>query len=122
MRLSVKLTAEDGGYVLTLLPAQRVAVAYAVDGVATLSVPDPVLEVMFGAPRQTLVEAGKRVDSEEPVAVTPAELRAVYQMLRTLPECYASEEAFHTRTGYYRESFTGLAKAILEAVGRVSGA
>jgi len=119
MRLSVKLAASGDHFVLTLLPAQRVAVGYATEVVESLQVPDPVVEVMFAAPRRTLVETGRRFDSEETTA-TLAEIRVLYQMLKTVPECFGSEEAFHTRTGYYRENFTDLAKGLLSAVGKIS--
>jgi len=119
MRGSVKLAAEGDHFVLTLTTPQRVAVTYAAEVVENLQVPDLVVEVMFGAPRRTLVETGNRFDSEEPTPTTLSEVKALYQMLKTVPECYGSEEAFHIRTGYYRENFTDLAKGLINAVGKI---
>lgn len=121
MRLSVRLNRRGDDFTLELLPAQRVAVAAAVEVVSTLQVSESVLEIQFGAPRQRLIDIGERVcSSEEPLAVTVGDLQAVYRLLRTLPECFASEEAFHIRTGYYRENFSGLSKGLVDAVARIT--
>jgi hypothetical protein len=120
VRGSVKLVAEDGCFILTLTTPQRGAVRYATDVVEDLPAPDPVVEVMFGAPRQTVVETGRRLDTEEPTPVTLSEIRLLYQMLKTLPECFGSEESFNVRTGYYRENFIELAQGLLGKVEKIS--
>ncbi|MFE6555713.1 hypothetical protein ACFVHS_46315 [Streptomyces sp. NPDC057746] len=120
MRLSVTLTRQGERFALQLLPAQRVAVGAAVEVVSSLRSSELVLEVQFGAPRQKLIDTGNRVNSPAVSIVTRDDLQAIYQLLRTLPECFSSEEAFHVRTGYYKENFIGLSKGVLDAVGKCS--
>jgi hypothetical protein len=120
MRLSVKVAGRGDNFALQLLPAQRFAVAAAVDVVATLQISDIVLEMQFGAPRQKLIDIGNRANSPDEATVTLVELQSIYQLLRVLPDCFSSEEAFHIRTGYYQENFIGLSKGLIDAVGKIS--
>jgi hypothetical protein len=122
VRGSVQLVAEGGQFILTLTTPQRVAIGYATDVVENLPVPDPVAEVLFGAPRRMVVETGRRFDTDQPMKVTLPEIRLLYQMLKTVPECFGAEEPFHIRTGYYRENFIDLAKGILSKVEQISRA
>ncbi|UOX90825.1 hypothetical protein MUY14_09425 [Amycolatopsis sp. FBCC-B4732] len=115
----MKIGKTGESIVLELLGSQRAAVMVAADVVGELRVPDLVVEVRFGASRQQLVDIAARVTEAESLVVGVVELQAVYRLLRSLPDCFGSEEAFHIRTGYFTEDFLTLAKGLMNGISQL---
>lgn len=120
MRANVQLRLSDDGIVLQLTSTQRNAVMTAASVASELRVPDLAIELRFAAPRQALADVASRFGDSDLIIVTTAELQIVYQLFRSLPDCFSSEEDFYTRTGYFKENFIGLSRGLLDSMARVS--
>ncbi|NEB04799.1 hypothetical protein [Streptomyces sp. SID13726] len=56
------------------------------------------------------------LDTGEQVLLTVADLHVLHAVLLSVPSMFASEEAFHTQLGFYRENALALADGLVRAV------
>lgn len=118
MRSQVKVAREGEGGALALhltLP-QRELVSAILDVQGTVTgISDERYLIQFGVPRNEIRTLSARVASGETVG-SIREMSTVYCALRDVDMLFDSEEAFYTRTGFFREHARRLAKSILAAI------
>ncbi|MEU1476021.1 hypothetical protein [Streptomyces sp. NPDC005760] len=61
------------------------------------------------------------LDTGEQVLLTVGDLHVLHSVLLSVPSMFASEEAFHTQLGFYRENTLALADGLVRAVQEAAG-
>ncbi len=124
MRNKVSLTVRDGDYAVTLTVWQKDVVRGSLAVLTELSMSPERMIVQFGFEKAELEEMVGRLDATgmggAELVLTGRDLRMVYLALWQVPEMFGSEEAFHTRVGFFTEQPRGLARELLAAVDRAT--
>jgi hypothetical protein len=122
MRAKFSLVGSGATAELVLAPDQREAILTAIGVVVDLRVADTVVSVQFGASREEFRTMAIRFGEmdDRVIRLDLVEIRVTYSLLRSLPDCFASDEAFYVRTGLFKENFFDLARGFLDAVSELS--
>ncbi|GAB1644695.1 hypothetical protein [Krasilnikovia sp. MM14-A1259] len=120
MRLAVK----GGAYVVGLTVAQTNLIRGSLLVLTELEISPERMIVQFGCQKSDLDAMVERLNpitrTGAELDLTPGELRMIYLALWQVPEMFGSEEAFHTRLGFFTEETRGLARELLAAVDRAA--
>ncbi|MGW2802439.1 hypothetical protein [Streptomyces sp. NPDC001269] len=119
MRAKPSVRREGAGYSVRFAGAQRAVVGDALLWLAHRREGEPVLTLWAGCGRQRLEQLHERLVSGERAVFSAEELHILHAVLLSVHSMFASEEAFHTQLGFYRENTfelaTGLVRAVEEA-------
>ncbi|MFD9006205.1 hypothetical protein ACFV0T_35550 [Streptomyces sp. NPDC059582] len=77
---------------------------------------DPAVTVWAGAGPERLERLHGTLSADEHVVLTADDLHILHAVLLSIHSMFASEEAFHTQLGFYRENAFGLANGLVRAV------
>lgn len=115
MRTKIRMTIAADQYSVAFTPSQREAVAECIALVQHLQLPDKAIALQAGCSKSELGELLARVRSGE--STFPGEeLHTMVAVLAVAPLAFPpSEEAFHSRIGFYREDVAELARELISA-------
>ncbi|MFJ9105092.1 hypothetical protein ACIRJM_42300 [Streptomyces sp. NPDC102405] len=112
---------EGTGFSVRFAGAQRPLLQGALLWLAHRREGEPALTVWAGCGRQRLERLAEMLDAGEQTLLTVADLHVLHAVLLSVPSMFASEEAFHTQLGFYRENALALAGGLVRAVQEAAG-
>ncbi len=100
-------------------PPQKLAITEILALVRDLRLPEAAIVLQVACSAAQLDELARKLQAEDAELSLP-EMHVVLAALAVAPLAFpASEEAFHTRIGFFRENVAELARSLISAVARL---
>ncbi|MBT2385619.1 hypothetical protein [Streptomyces sp. ISL-11] len=119
MKTRIKLKVAEGGYALTLTPAQLDTFRWVVAFMQHVQAPDICLRLQVGQTREGLAELSAKLTAAEagaPLRCGMDDLHTLHAALVVSWNQVLSEEAFYRRIGVFRENVIALAQGLVTAI------
>ncbi|MEU1463546.1 hypothetical protein ABZ467_23160 [Streptomyces sp. NPDC005727] len=122
MRAKPIVRREGTKYSVRFVGAQRALLDELLPWLAYRREGEPALTVWAGCGRERLEQLHARVSSGDQVVLSLEDLHILHAVLLSVHSMFASEEAFHTQLGFYRENAYDLAGGLVKAVEEAAAA
>ncbi|MCX4723773.1 hypothetical protein [Streptomyces sp. NBC_01306] len=117
VRREIPTVARRGdGFAVRFTKWQRDLLAGSIEPVTNLRTEEAVL-IRTGFTKNQITQIESSLDGLEEHTYSVKELHVIYSVLVSVCSMFGPEEAFHTRTGFFRENALGLAEGLVKAVG-----
>ena len=111
----IRVRPVEDGYALHLREPQAKAIRLVLQFLGELAVTDAAWTVQVGCDRPRLAALYERITTTEST-FSLAELHVLHSALLVAENQFPSEESFHIRIGFYRETIAGLARGLVDAL------
>jgi hypothetical protein len=107
---------EGSGFSVRFVGAQRDLLDAVLPWLAHRREGEPALTVRAGCGEERLEQLSATLKGAESVVLSAEDLHILHSVLLSVYSMFASEEAFHTQLGFYRENVLALAQGLALAV------
>lgn len=122
MRARPFVHREGTDFSVRFVGAQRALLGELLPWLAGRREGQPALTVWAGCDKGRLEQLHHRLSSDDTVVLSLEELHILHAVLLSVYSMFASEEAFNTQLGFYRENAYDLANGLVRAVDEASAA
>lgn len=116
MRARPAVRREGTDFLVRFVGAQRALVGALLPWLAYRREGEPAVTVWAGCGRERLEQLHDKLRGGEEVVLSLEELHILHAVLLSVHSMFASEEAFNTQLGFYRENAYELANGLVKAV------